>query len=94
VPLHIWILKRLIDLPLRPLALAMARSLLAAAAMAAVLFAFGTDDLSLLDWIAGGVGGLAAFAAVLLLTRQVTLDELRTLGAAVRRRLPGGRRAA
>jgi O-antigen/teichoic acid export membrane protein len=92
VPLHLWILRRLIALPMRPLALSMARSLLAAAAMAAVLFAFGTHDLSLFGWLAGSIGGLAAFMAVLLVTRQVTVGELRALGAFVRRRLPGGRR--
>ena len=91
VPLHLWILRRLIDLPLRPLALAMARSLLAAAAMAAVLYAFGTESLSLFGWVAGSVGGLAAFIAVLLVTRQVTVGELRALARFVRRRLPGGR---
>jgi O-antigen/teichoic acid export membrane protein len=89
VPLHLWILKRMIDLPLRPLFLATGRSLLAAAAMAAVLLLCGTHHLSVLEWIAGSVGGLAAFAAVLLLTRQVTVGELRAMWGWVRRRLPG-----
>jgi O-antigen/teichoic acid export membrane protein len=92
VPLHIYILKRMIDLPLRPLALSVVRSLAAAAAMALVLLACGTHDLSLVDWIVGTVGGLAVFAAVLLVTRQVTLDELRALWRGIRRRLPGGHR--
>jgi O-antigen/teichoic acid export membrane protein len=89
VPLHLWILKRLVDLPLRPLALGLVRSLTAAAAMALVLFACGTHHLSILEWIVGAVGGFAAFVAVLLLTRQVTVPELRALWGFVRRRLPG-----
>ena len=88
VPLHIWILKRMIDLPLRPLGLAVVRSLAAAGAMALVLLACGTHHLSVVEWIAGAVGGLAAFTAVLLLTRQLTMDELRALAGWVRRRLP------
>jgi O-antigen/teichoic acid export membrane protein len=87
VPLHIWILKRMIDLPLRPLGLALLRSLAAAGAMALVLLACGTHDLSVVGWIAGAVGGAGAFAAVLLLTGQVTVDELRALARWVRRRL-------
>lgn len=94
VPLHIWILRRMIDLPLRPLALALVRSLAAAAAMALVLLACGTHRLTVLEWIVGAVGGFAAFAAVLLLTRQVTFAELRALRAWVAARLPGPGRAA
>jgi O-antigen/teichoic acid export membrane protein len=88
VPLHIWILKRMIDLPLRPLGLAMARGLMAAGAMALVLLACGTHRLSLLEWVAGSVGGFAAFAAVLLITRQVTVAELRAMRAWIAGRLP------
>jgi O-antigen/teichoic acid export membrane protein len=89
VPLHLWILKRMIDLPLRPLGLALVRSLAAAAAMAGVLLLCGTHRLSVLEWIVGAVGGLAAFAAVLLLTRQVTVAELHAARAWVARRRPG-----
>jgi O-antigen/teichoic acid export membrane protein len=93
VPLHVWILRRMIDLPLRPLALTLLRSLAAAGAMALVLLACGTHSLSVFEWIAGGLGGLAAFLGVLLLTRQLTVGELRALWRGIRRRLPGGRRA-
>jgi putative polysaccharide biosynthesis protein len=85
VPLHIWIARKFIDLPLRPLLLAMARGLLAAAAMAGVLLAFGTKHLSVLDWIAGGVLGLAAFVAVLVATREIRLADLTYLARYVRR---------
>jgi O-antigen/teichoic acid export membrane protein len=86
VPLHLWIARRFIDLPLRPLFLAMTRGLLAAAAMAGVLLAFGTERLSVLDWIAGSTFGLSAFLAVLVLTREVTVAELRALPRWIRSR--------
>jgi O-antigen/teichoic acid export membrane protein len=86
VPLHLWIARRFIELPLRPLFLAMVRGLLAAAAMAAVLLAFGTHRLSAVDWIAGGVLGLAAFLAVLLVTRELRPGDLSALRRYVRTR--------
>jgi O-antigen/teichoic acid export membrane protein len=79
VPLHIWIARRFIELPLRPLLLAGVRGLLAAAAMAGVLWAFGTKHLSVLDWIGGGVLGLAAFVAVLFVTRELAGTDLQAL---------------
>jgi O-antigen/teichoic acid export membrane protein len=86
VPLHVWIARKFIVIPLRPLLLAIVRGLLAAAAASAVLFAFGTSDLSPLDWIGGTVLGLAAFLAVLLLTRELALGDLRRLRDWVRSR--------
>jgi O-antigen/teichoic acid export membrane protein len=86
VPLHIWIARRFIELPLKPLFLAMLRGLLAAAAMAGVLFAFGTDDLSVLDWVGGAVLGLAAFLAVLFATRELRPGDLAALRRWVRSR--------
>ncbi|MEA2368662.1 MAG: hypothetical protein QOH38_1380 [Thermoleophilaceae bacterium] len=87
VPLHLWIARRFIHLPLRPLVLSMVRGLLAAAAMAGVLLAFGTHHLSVLDWIAGGVLGPGAFVATLLLTRELAPSDLRTLWRWVRTRV-------
>jgi O-antigen/teichoic acid export membrane protein len=86
VSFHIWIARKFVDLPLRPLCLAVARGLLAAAAMAGVLLLFGTRHLSPIDWIAGGALGLAAFAAVIVATGEVTLSELAALPAWGRRR--------
>ncbi|MBV9213981.1 MAG: oligosaccharide flippase family protein [Actinobacteria bacterium] len=83
VPAHLWIIKRTIDLPLRPFFVAAGRSLVAAVAMAPVLLAFGTSHLTPLDWVGGGVLGLAAFAGTLLLTREVTVDDLRRLPGAL-----------
>jgi O-antigen/teichoic acid export membrane protein len=89
VPAHLWVCTRLLDMRLRPVGLALLRGLLAAAAMAGVLLAFGTSDLSPLEAVAGGVLGLTAFAAVLLVTREVSLDELRGLPRALRTRAGG-----
>lgn len=86
VPLHVWIARRFIDLPLRPLLMAGARGLLAAAAMAGVLLAFGTHRLSPVEWVAGAVLGLAAFLAVLVATRELSLADLRALPSAIRAR--------
>lgn len=91
VPLHIWVVRRFIDLPLRPLLLAAGRGLLAAGAMALVLLAFGTRDLDVADWVGGGVLGLAAFLAVLLLTRELTPAQLRAGPRLLQRRLSRGR---
>src|SRR3954468_5371138 len=74
---HIWICKKLLDLPLRPVARDLARSLLAAGAMSGVMAAFGTSHLNAAEIVAGGVAGVAVYVGVLLVTRAVTVDELR-----------------
>lgn len=74
---HLWICKRLVDLPLRPVARDLARALLAAGAMSGVMAAFGTKHLTVAEIVAGSAAGIAVYVAVLLLTRAVTTDELR-----------------
>jgi len=86
VPAHLWICVRATGLDLRPLVLALVRSLVAAAVMAGVLLAFGTSDLSLLDWLVGGASSVLAYLAVLLLVRELTPGEIRTTAAWVRER--------
>ena len=54
VPVHFWICKRLIGLPMRPIARTFARAAVSGAAMAAVMLAFGYNELTVFDWIAGG----------------------------------------
>ena len=81
VPAHLWICVRATGLDLRPLALSLARSLVAAAAMAGVLLAFGTSHLSALDWILGGAVSVATYLAVLFLVRELTAGEFRAIGA-------------
>jgi len=88
---HLWICKRLLDLPLRPVARDLARAVLAAAAMSGVMAAFGTKHLSAVEFIAGGAAGVAVYIAVLLLTRAVTPGELRRGRDAVARKLGRGR---
>src|SRR4051812_3642629 len=88
---HLWICKRLLDLPLRPVARDLARALLAAAVMCGVMAAFGTKHLSPAEFIAGGAAGIVAYVAVLLLTRAVTPAELRRARSAVARKLGRGR---
>lgn len=73
---HLWLCRQILGARLRPLAITFARSFLAAAAFAAVLFAAGTAELSLLEWVAGGIGGTLAFFAVLVGSREITVAEL------------------
>jgi O-antigen/teichoic acid export membrane protein len=79
VGVHVWLLRRLVSMPLRPLFVTTLRALLAAAAMAGVLLAFGTDDLAVWEWVAGLVGGTVAFTVVILATRELTVAELWSL---------------
>ena len=71
---HIAICRRHLVLPLRPLALTTARALLAAAAMAGVLLAFGTDP-SIPLVVLGGAVSLGAFLLALVVTREVKAAE-------------------
>jgi O-antigen/teichoic acid export membrane protein len=89
---HLWICKRLLDLPLRPVARDLARALLAAAAMSGVMAAFGTHHLGALAIVAGGIAGVAVYVGALLLTRAVTVGELRGAWDAVARKFGRGRR--
>jgi hypothetical protein len=54
--------------------------------MAAVLFAFGTGHLAAWQWVAGLTGGVLAFAAVVVVTGEVSRTELRELALLVLRR--------
>jgi len=77
VPAHLWICARAVRIPLAPLGLALLRALAAAGAMAGVLYAFGTSDLTVLDWFAGAILGTAAYLAVLFVTRELSVNEAR-----------------
>lgn len=76
VPGHLLICRSLLGVSLRPILITLARSLLAASAMAAVLLAVGTSSLSPLEWLLGAAGGSVAFLALLVLTREASLAEL------------------
>jgi O-antigen/teichoic acid export membrane protein len=87
---NLWLSHRVLGLPLRPLAVTMLRSLLAAGALAGILLLMGTGDLSPVEWVVGLVGGGAAYIAVLLLTREVSPGEFRSLTVRPLRALRSG----
>jgi O-antigen/teichoic acid export membrane protein len=88
---HVWLCRRLLLLPLAPLAWALACGMTAAGAMAIVLLSVG-DHLTPAEWLVGGVGGLAVYVGVLMVMRQLHLGDLARAAGAVRARL--ARRAA
>ena len=73
---HVWLCHRFLHLDLPALGRTVARSLLACAAMAACLAAWGTQELSVLGWVAGIVTGTAVFAGVLVVTRELRPADL------------------
>jgi O-antigen/teichoic acid export membrane protein len=77
VPGHLWVCRRLVPIPLRPILVTLVRSAFAAAALGGVLVVVGTSSLSPLDWALGSVGGMLAFVAVLLATKELSVSELR-----------------
>jgi O-antigen/teichoic acid export membrane protein len=87
VPAHFWICKRMIGLAVRPVLITFARTLVAAGAMALVMLAFGYEQLSLLDWFAGGLAGATAYCVALLATGEVRRSELASIRRAVTARL-------
>ena len=75
LPAHVVYLRRSLDLDLRPLARTAASAVVAGGALAAVLAVAGTSDLSAAAWVLGGTGGALAFAAVLVVTRELRLPS-------------------
>jgi O-antigen/teichoic acid export membrane protein len=84
---HLWICKRAVGLPLRPLAATVARCLVAAGAMAAVMAAFGVGKVGIPALLVGGALGLIVYVAVLVAVRAVSVEELRMAWDAVASRL-------
>jgi O-antigen/teichoic acid export membrane protein len=76
VPAHFLYCQRTLNVPIRPLAITLVRSLMAAGVMALILAAFGTGHLSILELLAGGALGLIGFATALLITREVSLEQV------------------
>jgi O-antigen/teichoic acid export membrane protein len=89
VPGHLLLCRRLLEFPLRPLLTTFVRSILAAAAMAAVLLVVGTAALSPGEWLLGAGGGALAFVAVLVATGELKLSEVRAARTALSRRGAG-----
>jgi uncharacterized membrane protein len=73
---HLWVFKRILPLRLAHLGPTVVRSTVAALAMAAVLFALGTSDLSIASWIAGAVAAPLAFIAVIVGSGEFSRAEL------------------
>jgi stage V sporulation protein B len=84
VSAHLWICSLLITMDFRRLAWSGVRTLMAAGAMALPMYAMGTDRLSVAQWLVGWCVGGAAYAAVLLVTRELSVTELRVVAARLR----------
>lgn len=78
---HLWICSTLITLDLRRLALCGLRTLLAAAGMALALLVAGTSHLSPVQVVVGACAGAVAYASVLLITRELSVPEIRAVSA-------------
>jgi lipopolysaccharide exporter len=87
VPAHFWICKQLLGLPLRPVASTFARTLVSGGAMAAVMVGFGTEDLTVLDWLAGGATGIVTYCVCLVLTGEVKRSELLSIRRSLAHRM-------
>jgi O-antigen/teichoic acid export membrane protein len=83
---HLWICSRLIDIPMLPLAATFGRTMVAAAAMAATLFAFGTADVALPLLIVGGVLATGAYVITLVAARETSFAELNSAARGLRAR--------
>jgi O-antigen/teichoic acid export membrane protein len=86
---HFWLCRMLVGLPLRPVTIDLVRCVLAAGAMAGVMALFGTHKLNAVQIVAGGAAGIVVYVVVLLLTRAVTVAELRAARTAVAGKLRG-----
>lgn len=89
VTMHLLILRRMVQIRLRPAVGTFLRMLIAASAVAAVLFALGTGDVPLAILALGAVAGPAIYVATLLAVRAVDADELRWGWRQARAALPG-----
>ncbi len=76
---HLWICTRLITVDLRRLAWSLLRTLAAAGVMTLPLLVLGVDHLTAVQWIIGLVAGGLAYMAVLLITRELSPHELRSV---------------
>jgi tetratricopeptide (TPR) repeat protein len=57
--------------------------------MGIVLASVGTKDLTLADWVKGCFGGLAAYVAMLIFTRELTTAQIASAASVVTARLTG-----
>jgi len=90
-PAHLWICRRAVDFPIRPVIGALVRALGASAVMALVLLAFGTSP-SNVALVAGLLAGSAAFTGVLIASRAITVSEITTVAGNAWALMPGRER--
>ena len=81
---HFWICRDALRIPLRPLVWTLARCLVAVAVMAGVLALFGTSSLSAVEWVAGAVAAVLAYAIALRLLGEVSGSEVARARRAIR----------
>jgi O-antigen/teichoic acid export membrane protein len=74
---HLDICRREIGFPLRPLGVTVARAALGGGAAAAVLLVASPADASVADWLLAPPLALLAYASVLVLTRELTGEDIR-----------------
>ncbi|MGO9973691.1 MAG: oligosaccharide flippase family protein [Solirubrobacteraceae bacterium] len=85
VAAHFWLCSRLISIDLRRLAWCCVRTVLAAGAMALPMLAIGTQHLTAVQWCIGLGAGTAAYGAVLILTREISIEQMRAIAGKLRR---------
>lgn len=85
VPAHLLIIRRLLDLPLRPLWLALVRSLVAGAVAAVPLLMLG-PDVGLMVLIAGGAISSLLYIVTLYVTRELSRSDIDLLRDLLARR--------
>lgn len=73
---HLWIARRSFGAPILPQVGLILRTFVATAAMAACLFAFGTDKLGFTDWILGALSGTVAYFAALFIMRVISYGDV------------------
>jgi stage V sporulation protein B len=78
---NLWICTQLVSVDVRMLGLTVFRTLIAALGMAVPMLVVGTDHLSPAQWFIGGAAAGAAYAASLLITRELSVAELRGVTA-------------
>jgi O-antigen/teichoic acid export membrane protein len=84
VAAHLRLCQDLAGLRLRPLVAPLLGSLGGAAGMSLVLLMFGTGQIAVPLVVVGGSLGTAVYAGILVLTRQVTREELTAIGRRLR----------
>lgn len=87
VPGHMLICRQEVGMPDAELAGTALRGLLACGVASAVLFAFGTEVLTPLEWVGGAILAPTAFVTILLVTGEFTVAQARQLVRLTRAKL-------